>query len=143
MQQRARWVRVIATVAAVAATSAFVPDAAAPGAQKCRAFPGARHTVSGSYRVAILACPTTVPVNQPTLWVVRVTTRAGRPVTGRVEVTGGMPEHRHGFLTPPVVTQSRPGVYRARLVFAMRGRWVIELRIGDRKRDVVRYQLTV
>lgn len=143
MQKRARWAAVVAMVMAAAATSAFVLDGAALGAQNCRTFPGARHTIGGTYRVAMLACPTTVPVNQPTLWVVRVTTRAGRPVTGRVEVTGGMPEHRHGFLTPPVVTRSAPGVYRARLVFAMRGRWVIELRIGDRRRDVVRYQLTV
>jgi hypothetical protein len=132
-------------VTAAVVVAAATPAAADPGVRSCQFFPGVRSTVSGAYRITVRSCPTVVPVNAPTFWTVKVTTRRGTPIAGRVDVTGGMPEHGHGFLTRPVVTRgSAPGVYRVRLVFAMRGRWVVEYRISERgRRDVARYQLTV
>ena len=127
-------------VAVVAAAAGTTAEAAT---QKCGLAP--RNTVKGLYRVNVVSCPAEIPVNSATTWTVRVTTRARTPVRGRVAVTGGMPDHGHGFLTPPVVTRTAsPGVYRARLVFAMPGRWVIELRIAAKgRRDVVRFQVVV
>lgn len=137
--------RALSAVAAVGVVAAAVPAAAEPAARKCQLFPDARSSVSGAYRIKVRSCPTVVPVNEATFWTVRVTTRSGKPLSGRIDVTGGMPEHGHGFLTRPVVTRGpAPGVYRIRLVFAMRGRWVIEYRISERgRRDVARCQLTL
>lgn len=125
---------------AVSATSA-----AADTKRGCGLFPQPRKTIGGGYRVSLVACPQSVPINRATPWTIKVTTRAGTPARVRLRVTGGMPEHKHGFLTPPVITRDgRTGVFHARLVFAMPGRWVIEFRIADgARRDVVRFSLTV
>ncbi len=136
----------LAFVAVVtAATAAGITAVAAPATSGCRVLPNAKRTVEGGYRVEIRRCPASVRVNARTFWIVKVTTRAGTPTDGRLEVTGGMPEHGHGFLTRPVVTRTAaPGVFRVRLVFAMSGRWVIEFRVASRGRsEVARYQLAV
>lgn len=132
-----------AAALAFAAAAAGAAPTAAPATERCGL--SARNTVKGFYRVAVVACPGTVPINQATGWTIRVTTRSGAPVRGRVEVTGGMPEHGHGFLTRPLVTRgARAGIFHARLVFAMGGRWVVEFRVAsDGRRDVVRYDVTV
>jgi hypothetical protein len=135
--------RIAIALVGVAAAVAVASPTAAPAIERCGL--SARNTIKGLYRVTVDACPRTIPTNQATNWTIRVTTRSGAPVRGRVDVAGGMPEHGHGFLTRPIVNRGqRAGVYHVRLVFAMDGRWVIEFRItANGKRDLVRYQVTV
>lgn len=144
MNSRTRTLLALVSVV-TAATVAGLTAVAAPAASGCRLLPNAKRTVEGGYHVEIRRCPASVRVNAPTFWIVKVTTRAGRAAAGRLEVSGGMPDHGHGFLTRPVVTRTgAPGVFRARLVFAMSGRWVIEFRVGSRgRREVARYQLAI
>jgi hypothetical protein len=135
--------RIAIALTSVAVAVAVASPTAAPAIERCGLSP--RNTIKGIYRVKVDACPRAIPTNQSTNWTIRVTTRAGAPVRGRLDVAGGMPEHGHGFLTRPIVTRGeRAGVYHARLVFAMGGRWVIEFRVtANGKRDLVRYQVTV
>ena len=135
-----RLARTVAAAIAVFSTLAAAGTAAAPDG--CSLFPGTRKTIGGDYRVAVTRCPAAIAVERPTFWTFRVTTRNGKPFGGRIVIAGGMPDHGHGFLTAPVVARMRPGVFRVRLVFAMPGRWVTEVRVG-RSRQVVRYVLTV
>jgi hypothetical protein len=135
--------RIAVALIGVAVAAGFAAPTASTAPERCDL--GARNTIKGFYRVTVVACPGTIPIGQPTDWTIRVTTRSGAPVRGALGVTGGMPEHGHGFLTPPIVSRGqRAGEYQARLVFAMGGRWVVEFRItANGRRDVVRYQVTV
>jgi hypothetical protein len=147
MKRASRTLNQVAAVAAAMAVAAVAASAAGavPSSGGCELFPGARTTIGGGYRVTVLRCPPRIAVGDATMWTIRVVPRVGAPQVRRLDVGGGMPEHGHGFLTPPAVTRTGTvGDFRTRLVFAMPGRWVIELRIVARgRRELVRYQLTL
>ena len=51
----------------------------------------------------------------------------------QVEITPWMPEHSHGTLWPPTVTEKGKGHYRAVIPLTMAGHWELRIRIqkGD------------
>ena len=60
-------------------------------------------------------------------WVLHVDTLDGQPVNdARVIVYGGMPAHRHGLPTKPVVVETGDGHYFLKgLKFSMTGHWEV------------------
>jgi len=91
-----------------------------------------RPTDSGTYLVQI-APPAPAPkVNQMHSWQIELRSKEGAPVQGaHIEVSGGMPEHGHGFPTEPRVTaQAQPGRYLLEgMKFNMTGWWEIRLKV--------------
>lgn len=84
--------------------------------------------------VVELAPPETVRVNQIHSWRVTVKTPSGEPVPqAAIRVSGGMPEHGHGFPTQPRVTaQAQPGQYLLEgMKFNMTGWWEIKLDVAS------------
>ncbi len=66
---------------------------------------------------------------------IHITDNKGMDVAGAlIEITPFMPEHGHGSMWPPTVTEKRKGLYRAVIVLQMSGHW--ELRIRIRKGDI-------
>jgi len=51
-----------------------------------------------------------------------------------IEITPWMPEHGHGAMWPPTVTEKGKGLYRAVIPLMMTGHW--ELKIKIRKGDI-------
>jgi hypothetical protein len=87
---------------------------------------------SGKY-VVELAPPNPAPrVNQLHSWHIQLHTRSGEPVSQAViAVSGGMPEHGHGFPTQPRVTAGNAaGDYLLEgMKFNMTGWWQIKLAV--------------
>ena len=66
---------------------------------------------------------------------VYVTDDKGMNVEGaKIEITPWMPEHGHGSMWPPTVTEQGKGLYRAVIPLTMIGHW--ELKIKIRKGDI-------
>jgi hypothetical protein len=104
-------------------------------------------TEGGRDRVAVVA-PTPAPsVNQLHAWKVRLTSVDGRPVEGaRFAVSGGMPQHGHGFPTKPRVTREvEAGTYLLEgMKFSMTGWWDLRFGIeGTEGADAVTFNLVV
>jgi hypothetical protein len=88
---------------------------------------------SGRYRIAIIAPTPTPAVNQLHSWTVKLATPDGKPIKGaHFAVSGGMPQHYHGYPTQPRVTQEfKDGTYLLEgMKFSMNGWW--ELKLGIR-----------
>ncbi|VWB23772.1 Auxin-binding protein [Burkholderia aenigmatica] len=95
-------------------------------------------TASGAYVVTLEPPTTPPPLNQMHVWTVKVNGASGEPVRGaRIDVSGGMPQHGHGFPTRPrVVAGDGNGVYRLQgMKFSMPGWWTITLKVRDAQRD--------
>ncbi len=62
---------------------------------------------------------------------------AGEPVIARVYINGGMPAHKHGLPTSPVVEElDTMGQYRVKgLKFTMPGEWLLEFKIQNEHLD--------
>jgi len=64
-----------------------------------------------------------------------VTDDKGMSVEGaKIEIAPWMPEHGHGAMWPPTVTEKGKGLYRAVIPLMMTGHW--ELKIKIRKGDI-------
>jgi hypothetical protein len=64
-----------------------------------------------------------------------ITDAKGKSVEGAtVGITPWMPEHGHGSLWPPTITEKGNGIYRAVIALTMAGHW--QLRITIQKGDV-------
>jgi len=64
-----------------------------------------------------------------------VTDDKGRGVEGaQIEITPWMPEHGHGTMWPPTITDKGNGSYKAVIPLIMIGHW--ELKIKIRKNDI-------
>lgn len=78
-------------------------------------------------------------------WVVRITTRDGKPVdNAKIAVDGGMPQHGHGLPTEPEVTADLgDGRYQVEgMKFNMPGWWVVTLSVdGPAGPDSVTFNL--
>ncbi|HEX6363258.1 MAG TPA: FixH family protein, partial [Albitalea sp.] len=94
-----------------------------------------RPTEAGRYVVEIAPPQQPLPVNRIHSWQVVVRTADGAPVDGAtIRVSGGMPEHGHGFPTQPRVSpQPEPGRYVLEgMKFSMTGWWEIRLDVQSR-----------
>lgn len=64
-------------------------------------------TEGGLYRASIRPRDGRIPLNTMHVWIFHVETLSGEPVMPiRLAVTGGMPQHQHGFATEPRVTEA-------------------------------------
>jgi hypothetical protein len=64
-------------------------------------------TEGGLYRTSIRPRDGSIPLNTMHAWIFHVETLSGEPVLPiRLAVTGGMPQHQHGFATEPRVTEA-------------------------------------
>jgi hypothetical protein len=89
-----------------------------------------RPTEAGKYVIEIAPADQPVRVNQIHTWRIAVRNAKGEPVPGAtIGVSGGMPEHGHGFPTQPRVSaQAEPGRYLLEgMKFSMTGWWEIKL----------------
>lgn len=87
---------------------------------------------AGHYQVALVAPEPAPAVNQLHSWKVKLSTPQGEPVKGAsFTVSGGMPQHGHGFPTKPRVTREiGDGVYLLEgMKFSMTGWWQLKLGI--------------
>jgi len=67
--------------------------------------------------------------------ILSVTDAKGVNVEGaNVEITPWMPEHGHGSLWPPTITEQGRGQYKAVIALTMTGRW--QLKVAIRKGDM-------
>ncbi len=76
-----------------------------------------------------------IPVNKMHRWLVRVTDKAGQPVSNaEITFTGDMPEHGHGMPTAPkVIKKLDDGYYIVGgIKFNMPGWWIITISIKNR-----------
>ncbi|HXX54082.1 MAG TPA: FixH family protein [Thermodesulfovibrionales bacterium] len=48
----------------------------------------------------------------------------------KIEITPWMPEHGHGTMWPPTVTEKGNGLYRAVIPLTMTGHWELKIKIG-------------
>jgi hypothetical protein len=98
------------TVAAIAADEPQVPIMAADGK---------------NFRVSYISKIVPLPLNRIHSWMLHVETLDSKPVEkADIAVYGGMPTHKHGLPTEPVVTEIGEGDYQvAGIKFSMNGRW--------------------
>ena len=109
--------------------------------------PAVQLGVSGFYRVSIKSNLNPLTVNQFHSWVVHVETPEGKVVEdANIQISGGMPAHKHGFPTSPRVTKYfGNGDYLLEGVkFSMPGPWVMILKVSAAgKRDNVSFDITL
>lgn len=87
---------------------------------------------AGRYRVAIVTPIPAPAVNQLHAWTIKLATVDGQPVTAaHFDVSGGMPQHGHGYPTKPRVTRElNAGTYLLEgMKFSMTGWWDLKLGI--------------
>ena len=118
------------------------PDSpAVPTVQNAPRPPGElRLSEAGLYRVSLRPQREPVPLRQLHAWVARLETADGEPVRpSRFAVSGGMPQHAHGFETEPRVTRDLGGgeFLIEGVRFHMAGAWVMRLEwVGPAGADV-------
>ncbi len=86
----------------------------------------------GLYRVSYESTLSPIVINRMHGWILHVESADGKPLDGAsIEVSGGMPAHRHGLPTRPrVVAELGDGAYRVEgLRFHMPGAWEIVVTI--------------
>jgi hypothetical protein len=92
-----------------------------------------RHASANQAFVVELEPPATpAAINQLHSWRIKIESPSGVPVAGaHIGVSGGMPQHGHGFPTQPRVTREvGDGVYLLEgMKFSMTGWWQIKLAI--------------
>jgi len=100
---------------------------------------------STHYRVSFKSRVEPLPLNKIHSWVLHIDTLDGKPVEkARVSVYGGMPAHKHGLPTEPVVSELSRGDYLVEgLKFSMSGDWEIwfNIRTGNIT-DKVKFKIT-
>ena len=90
-------------------------------------------TANGAFVATIDTEMDPLPLNEIHEWVLHVETPDGVAVdNAAVTITGGMPQHNHGFPTEPAVTESMGnGDYRVEGVrFSMAGWWTMEFEVS-------------
>lgn len=83
---------------------------------------------AGGLRVDLASLPERPRAGGETIYSVRVSDRAGAPVDGaKVTLVGRMPDGM--TVAAPLRPAAEPGMYRGRVIFTMRGRWDLKLRV--------------
>jgi hypothetical protein len=91
-------------------------------------------STEGRYLVSMRQLEQDPAINRIHAWEVSVKTSTGQPVSdARIGVSGGMPQHHHGFPTNPRVTESLgEGRYLLDGVkFSMTGWWQFKLQVDS------------
>lgn len=91
-------------------------------------------TADGMYfRVSYKSKVEPLPLNHIHSWILHVETLDGKPVgNAEISVHGGMPAHKHGLPTEPVVTRIGEGDYLVEgLKFSMTGKWQVWFNIRN------------
>lgn len=118
------------------ATAAIAENAAAESPE---AVIGEHFSVSYKSKVEPL------PLNSIHTWMLHVDTLDGSPVeNATITVSGGMPAHRHGLPTQPMVTEIGQGDYLVEgMKFSMTGLWEMwfDIRAGDLN-DKVKFEIS-
>lgn len=83
---------------------------------------------AGGLRVNLASLPERPRAGGETIYRVRVSDRAAAPVDGaKVTLRGRMPDGM--TVVAPLRRATEPGMYRGRVMFTMRGRWDLKLRV--------------
>jgi hypothetical protein len=134
-------VSIIVIAAGLAAYSFFGPPPSGTDLSRTRA------TANGLYIVSIK--PEKEPFDRSVLhsWIVNVTDKNGKPITGAsIAVSGGMPAHGHGLPTEPQMTaELGEGKYRIDGVrFHMFGWWELSFKIkAEQGEDRIVFNLSL
>ena len=103
--------------------------------------------MAGRYLVSLRPRETPIPIGKIHAWILEIRDPENRPVQpSGVSVDGGMPQHGHGLITTPRVTQQLDeGVFLIEGVkFHMAGEWTLSLGIsGPAGPDVARFTILV
>jgi hypothetical protein len=89
-------------------------------------------TAKNIYVISMHPSSGAASVNQIHTWKITLANAKGKPVSkAQIEVSGGMPQHNHGFPTQPKVTKEvAPGSYLLEgMKFSMSGWWQIKFNI--------------
>ena len=92
-----------------------------------------RLSEAGLYRGTIRPDGDSIPTGKLQKWTLHLENASGAPVdTARIIVDGGMPQHRHGLPTKPLVTrQLGNGDFLVEgMKFNMGGWWVVKFRVN-------------
>jgi cytochrome c peroxidase len=101
---------------------------------------------AGTYRVSIRPRRQPIPLREFHQWIVHVESPDGVPSMLRsIGVSGGMPEHGHGFPSLPLATESLGGgdYLIEGVEFNMEGLWQIVFRLDGLDTDRVRFDLDI
>lgn len=102
---------------------------------------------SGNYRFTLYSKPEPIPLRKIHQWILKVETKAGKPVTNaKIYISGGMPAHRHGFPTKPVVKKHLGnGKYLVEgIKFSMPGYWEMRFTMKiDNQRERVKFKINI
>ncbi len=94
----------------------------------------AKTTEKGSFRVKISSKGELLKFGRNEI-ILSITDATGMNVErAKVEITPWMPEHGHGSLWPPTITEQGKGRYRAVIALTMAGHW--QLKVAVRKGDL-------
>lgn len=106
-----------------------------------------KHSKSGNYRFTLYSKPTSIPLRKIHQWILKIETKAGKPVTNaKLYVNGGMPAHRHGFPTKPIAKKHLGnGEYLVEgIKFTMPGSWEMRFTMKLKKqRERVKFKISI
>jgi hypothetical protein len=140
---------VLMALACGPATETAPEDPSRPAAKDREATvsPLLRLSDGGRYRVSLRPASGEVPLGRIHSWIFHVETLDGDYfVPARITVGGGMPQHGHGFMTDPRITQVlAEGDFLVEGVkFHMSGDWIIRFEIvGAGSGDMVSFDVHV
>jgi hypothetical protein len=109
-------------------------DSGDSGPEPAPAWAAEAPSQRGSYRIAVRPRDASAPRSQLHEWIVRVARSDGAPARLRhVGFDGGMPAHRHGFVTAPRVTRDLGGgeFLVEGVKFHMPGAWELRVSVID------------
>ena len=115
-------------------------------------YAGIEHAVtelseSGNYRFTLYSKPSPIPLKKIHSWILKVENNDGNPVTNaKLFINGGMPAHRHGFPTKPVVKKYLGnGEYLVEgIKFTMPGYWEMRFTMSIKnKRERVVFKINL
>ncbi|MEY4641666.1 MAG: hypothetical protein RLZZ227_1660 [Pseudomonadota bacterium] len=110
------------------------------------AAPPAWTSASGELRASFSSDTLPIPLNRIHMWTLHIETADGSPLEhAQVTVDGGMPAHRHGLPTAPIVSVVGAGDYRIEgLRFHMQGAWELTVKVEQAgTRDTIVIPLTL
>jgi hypothetical protein len=129
----ARVTRIVAAVAALAATGALTGCMLFMKAPEDLDYSRTRASEGGAYRATIRPQGDSIPKGKLQRWTLHLETAGGASVdSASIGVDGGMPQHGHGLPTRPRVTRALGnGDHLVEgMKFNMGGWWVVKFRVS-------------
>ncbi|MDH5407159.1 MAG: FixH family protein [Gammaproteobacteria bacterium] len=115
-------------------------------------YAGKEHAVailseSGNYRFTLYSKSVPIPLKRIHSWILKIEDKSGEPVSqAKLFVNGGMPAHRHGFPTKPVIKKYLGnGEYLVEgIKFTMPGFWEMRFTMNvNRQRERAIFKITL